>query len=72
MLHYSTVVVDSVRPDQYFQQFVEIPLNPFAQHEAVIAGKLAGVVARPQDQVIRLRDNRKFFVVPASRHQSFI
>jgi hypothetical protein len=33
-----------------------------AQHEAVVAGKLARVIARPQDQVIRLRDDHQFFV----------
>ena len=44
------------------QQVVEVAFNAFAQHEAVIAGEFARVVARPQDQVIRLRDDHQFFV----------
>ena len=49
-------------PDQDFQQVVQVPFDPFAQHEAVVAGEFARVVARPQDQVIRLRDDDQFFV----------
>ena len=49
-------------PDQDFQQVVEVPFDAFAQHEAVVAGEFAGVIARPQDQVIRLRDDDQFFM----------
>ena len=33
------------RPNQDFQQIVQVPLNPFAQHETVVAGELTRVVA---------------------------
>jgi hypothetical protein len=32
----------------------------FAQHEAVVAGEFAGVIARPQDQKVSLRDDDEF------------
>ena len=51
-----------LRSDQDFQQVVEIAFNPLAQHGAVVARKLVRVLARPQDQVIRLRDDNQFFV----------
>jgi hypothetical protein len=35
----------SVGDDEGFEQVVEVPLNPFAQHETVIAGELTRVVA---------------------------
>ena len=37
-------------------------IDPFAQHEAVIAGKLARVVAGPENQVIRLGDHNQFLI----------
>ena len=48
--------------DQGFQQVVEVPLDPLAQHEAVVAGELAGVVAGPEDQVVSLGDHDQFLV----------
>jgi len=48
--------------DQRFQQVVEIALDPLAQHEAVVAGKLTRVVARPENQVVCLRDHDQFRV----------
>ena len=41
--------------DQRFEQPVEVPLDPFAQNETMVAGELAGVVAGPEDQVVSLR-----------------
>jgi hypothetical protein len=46
--------------DQCLQQIVQIPLNPFAQHEAVVAREFTRVIARPQNQVIRLGDDDQF------------
>jgi DNA-3-methyladenine glycosylase I len=39
------------------QKIIQVSLDAFAQHEAVIARKLAGVMAGPQDQVVGLRDD---------------
>jgi hypothetical protein len=39
-----------------------VPLDPLAQHEAMVPWELARVMARPQDQVIRLRDDDQFFM----------
>ena len=57
-----------LRPDQDFQQIVEAPLDPLAQHEAVVTGEFAGMVAGPQDQVIRLGDDDGFFIPFKVRH----
>jgi hypothetical protein len=38
------------------------------QHEAVVTGELAGMVAGPQAQVIRLGDDDQFFVLLKVRH----
>jgi hypothetical protein len=35
-------------PDQGFQQIVQVAFDAFAQHEAMVAGKFAGMVARPE------------------------
>jgi hypothetical protein len=51
-----------LRPDQDFQQIVEAPIDPFAEHEAVIAREFAGVIATPQDQVIRLGNDNQLLV----------
>jgi hypothetical protein len=48
--------------DQGFQQAVEVALDPFAQHEAVVAREPTRVVARPEDQVVRLGDYDQFLV----------
>ena len=48
--------------DQRFQQVVQVPLDPLAQHETVVAGKLAGVVAGPENQVVSLGDHDQFLV----------
>ena len=53
-------------PDQDFQQVVQVSFDAFAQHEAVVPGEFAGVIARPQDQVIGLRDDDQFFIVSRS------
>ncbi len=38
-------------PDEGFQQVGQVALDPLAQHEAVVAGKSARVVARPPSAV---------------------
>jgi hypothetical protein len=55
-------------PYQRFQEVVQVPLDALAQDEAVVAGELAGVMARPEDQVICLRDDDQFLMVPANGH----
>src|SRR5262249_51741810 len=55
---------NSIAPDLLFLLFFLL----FSQHEAVIAGEFAGVISRPQDQIIRLRDDRKFLGSFAVRH----
>ena len=45
-----------------FEQVVEVPLDPLAQHEAVVAGEAAGVVAGPENQVVSLGDHDQFLV----------
>jgi len=35
--------------DQDFQQVIQVPLDVFAQYEAVVAGKLARVIATPEN-----------------------
>ena len=47
-------------PDQRLQQGVQVAFDPLAQDKAVIAGEPARVVAGPEDQVIRFRDNPQF------------
>ena len=51
-----------LRSDQGLEQRVEVPLDPLAQHKAVVAGKAARVVAGPENQVIGLGDNRQFLL----------
>jgi hypothetical protein len=41
---------------------IEISFDALAQHKAVVAGKAAGVVAGPQDQVIGLGDYYQLLV----------
>jgi hypothetical protein len=48
---------------QCLRQVVQAPLDPLAEHEAVIAAELAGMTAGPNDQVIRLGDDDQFLVV---------
>ena len=48
--------------DQRFQQAVEVSLDPLAQHETVVTGELAGVVAGPENQVVSLGDHDQFLV----------
>jgi hypothetical protein len=55
-------------PDQVFQQIVEVPLNAFAEHKTMVAGEFPGVIARPQNQVIRLRDDNQFLMVVSKSH----
>ena len=47
---------------QGLQQVLEVPLNPLAQDEAVVAREFARVVTRPEDQVICLGDHDQFLV----------
>jgi hypothetical protein len=53
--------MEAVPFDQRFQQVVEVSLNTFVQNEAVLAGKTAGVLATPQNQVIGLGDDGQVF-----------
>jgi len=46
-----------------FQQAVKVPLDTFTQHETMVAGELAGVIARPQNQAICLRYYDQLFVL---------
>jgi hypothetical protein len=55
-------------PNQRPQQVVQVPLDAFAQHEAVMAGQGAGMTAGPQDQVIRLGEDDPFLVVLLYSH----
>ena len=45
-----------------------LSLDAFTKHEPMIAGKLAGVIARPQDQVVRLCDHDQFFITSSAEH----
>ena len=58
----SLVVLRVLGGDQRLQQVVEVPLDALAQHKAVVAGKAAGVVAGPENQVIHLRNHDQFLV----------
>jgi hypothetical protein len=40
-----------------FQQVVDATLDALAQHKTVLGGEATGVLARPADQVVGLRDN---------------
>ena len=51
--------------DQRFQQVVQVSFDALAEDEAVIAGKPAGVVARPKNQVVGFRD-RQSTLAPGS------
>ena len=48
--------------DQRFEQPIEVSFDPLAQHEAVVAGEFAGVVAGPENQVVSLGDHDQFLV----------
>ena len=52
--------------DRRFENYTG--LDTFTQHEAVILGKLPGVVARPQDQVVCFCDHNQLFVLLATGH----
>jgi hypothetical protein len=45
-----------------------LSLDAFTKHEPMIAGKLACVIARPQDQVVRLCDHDQFFITSSPGH----
>jgi hypothetical protein len=47
-------------PYQGLQQVVEVPFDALTEHKTVVPGELAGVVARPENQVISLGDYRQF------------
>jgi len=55
-------VLGVLRPDQGSQQVVEIAFDPLAEHEPMITGEAARVVARPEDQVVSLGDHDQFLV----------
>jgi hypothetical protein len=38
--------------DQGFEEVVEVSLGRLAEHETMVAGEPAGVIAGPQDQVV--------------------
>jgi hypothetical protein len=48
--------------DQRFEQVIELAVNPLGQGKPVFARETTGVIARPQDQIVGLRDHRQFFV----------
>jgi hypothetical protein len=50
------------RPDEDFQQVVQVPFDAFAQHKTVVAGEFARVIARPQNQIVSLRDDDQLFM----------
>jgi hypothetical protein len=49
-------------PEESFQQVVQVALDAFAEHKAVVAGELAGVVTGPQDEIVGLRDDDELFM----------
>jgi hypothetical protein len=53
---------------QRLKQVVQVRLDALIQHEAVVAGELAGMTAGPQDQVIRLGEDDQFLVVLRYSH----
>jgi hypothetical protein len=59
-------------PDEDFQQVVQVALDALARHKAMIAREFAGVIATPQDQVIRLGDDHQFFAPFAVGHVLFM
>ena len=42
---------------------LQIPLDPFSQHESMLSRKPARVVATLQDQVVGLGDDDQFFLL---------
>ena len=68
----SLAVLGVLGGDQRFEQPVEVPLNPLAEHEAVVAGKLTRVVAGPEDQVVGLGDDDQFLVFSLTLSRAMI
>ena len=58
----SLAVLGVLGGDQGFQQPVEVSLDPLAEHEPMVTGEAAGVVAGPEDQVVSLGDHDQFLV----------
>ena len=56
----------------YLASLPDLPLDALARHEAVISWEAAGMMAGPQDQVIRLGDDDQFFVTFKVRHISLV
>jgi hypothetical protein len=52
----------------YLASLPDLPLDALARHEAVISWEAAGMMAGPQDQVIRLGDDDGFFIPFKVRH----
>jgi hypothetical protein len=59
-------------PDEDFQQVVQVALDALAQHKAMIAREFAGVIAGPQDEVIRFGDDHQFLAPFAVGHVCFM
>jgi hypothetical protein len=55
------------RLEERLRQVVQVALDPLAQHKAMGAGDATRVVARPQDQVIRLREHYQLLSFPGHR-----
>jgi hypothetical protein len=54
--------------DQRFQQVVKGSFNAFAQHKSVITREFAGMVTRPQDEIVGFGDDDQFYLIFATRH----
>ena len=57
--------------DQRFEQIVQVAFDSLAKHETVIPWKRAGVITRPQDQVVGRGDDRQFIAFLYRRPPSF-
>jgi len=53
-----------LRSDQGLEQIAEVAFDALAQHETVVAREPARVVAGPENQVVRLGNNRQFLPFP--------
>jgi len=58
----SLAVLGVLGGDHCLQQVVEVPLDPLAEHEPMITGEAADVVAGPENQVVSLGDHDQFLV----------
>jgi hypothetical protein len=51
-------------PEEDSQEIAKVLSDAFTQHEAMILGKSAGVVAGIQNPGVGLREDRQFLAVP--------